>query len=97
MNYGVQSQVDVAEKPRALDGIRTRFADRINESHALMNEIESKVHDILNLRTPKNEATGEKPQIPMNDLTTQLNNEVERLQWLNERLEKLRIHLNQII
>jgi len=78
-----------------------RLYQRIQEANKyqsdLISQIESRLHDILNLRTPdkKEEKTGS--QIPMNDFVHSLDNEIQQICIANSRLGEIRDHLKRII
>lgn len=83
------------ERNPVLPAISGRITKLNDEQGDLLNQIEEKLHNVLNKKEPVGEMSAEKRQD--NDFVSSAESQLSRLSQSNRRLEKVLSHLNEII
>lgn len=96
-DQAVKTQTATDQKETALPRIHKSFIGLNDEQGGLLNQIESKLHDILSKRTPEKEMSPIPQELSSNDFTTAIDQQLDRVRASNRRLEKVLGHLSNII
>lgn len=97
MQYG--SEAPNFDQPKATpmgQEVVGTFTYNLDRMHKLVNVLEDKCHNILNLRTPT-PPQGKAETTMENDLASALSNRFNDFDNLNDRLENIALHLEKII
>jgi hypothetical protein len=94
--YGTQAETGVKlDVAPVAPQIVSNLEENLAKMNSYLNAIETKCHNILNLRTPVAE---EKQPTPMEqDFAQQMGNRLSHFSRLNERLAEIERHLIKII
>ena len=83
------------DKQSLLPAFAGRFGNLNDEQSGLINNIEDKLHSIINKRVPENDAKSDPPNI--GDFVTAADLQLKRVELANRRLEGILNHLSQLI
>lgn len=98
--YDNLSATQTIEQPRQImtQAIGNEFNEMNKYQSELLSTIESKLHQILNLRQPeKGNDVSNIPNIPILDFAKHMEQQLSILRTNNNRLNKIIDHLNQIV
>jgi len=96
MDYAQSAQKLATDKSSVLPDLHGRFVKSNNEQGSLLNEIEDKLHKVLNKKVPTPDMSAEKGRQD-DDFVSSIESQLSNLQSANRRLEKILCHLNEII
>lgn len=86
----------LAERQDGLLNVQlTRYSALNKEQSNLLSNLEERLHKVLNRQS--NDKMVENPTPPINDFIGAMDAESERLAAQNRRLEKILIHLNELV
>lgn len=90
-NYGNAPQAE-------LQSIHSRLSTQNSDYVTILNEIEDRLHSILNLRQPQVESKDSRPPTPLApDMVSQLHEQLNYLSSHNKRLQQVLDHIRKLI